>query len=75
MIHGHIKLFIDFARVNPRDGDKTLDQEIIEASSKFGKKDHKKSSAFCRILWAIHKAYDYVDDDVGRLILSYPFLA
>lgn len=53
----------------------TLDA-AIDASRWVYKKDSKrKTHSFQRIMWAMHKVYDSIDDDVGRLILKHPSLA
>ena len=54
---------------------KTLEHAIAESKWAYKKDAKRKTYSFQRIMWAMHKVYDSIDNDVGRLILSHPFLA
>jgi hypothetical protein len=61
--------------VDVSDEFKTLDDAIAESKWVFKKDAKRKTHSFQRIMWAMHKVYDSIDNDVGRLILSHPRLA
>ena len=53
----------------------TLDAAIDASRWVYKKESHRKTHSFQRIMWAMHKVYDSIHDDVGRLILKHPSLA
>jgi hypothetical protein len=61
--------------VDVSDEFENLDAAIAESRWVFKKEAKRRTYSFQRILWAIHKVYENIDDEVGRLILKHPFLA